>query len=281
MVMRQSLELLEVLDQYDISATVVGGGHSAQAEAMRHGIARALILADAERRPSLKRAGFLTRDSRKKGAQEVRSAGRSQSASQAAPSADPSPEPRRPSPVGGARESTNASGPPHAGRGTFVVHACAAAYRAADSDRVARGLDRARGHDPPKPRFGRPRPRRRLRQHRLLQQLWARPVRLSRDAHAPHGVGPAGRRGRARPGAPASGRGRAGASVRRGLGRVPAHRRPRQRARDDRHHHQPALGWPAHRAVPAGRSRPAAGSPGPRPGRPCQRRTRAGGAREE
>ena len=66
MVMRQSLELIEVLDQYDVAATVAGGGHSAQAEAMRHGIARALILADAERRPSLKRAGFLTRDSRKK-----------------------------------------------------------------------------------------------------------------------------------------------------------------------------------------------------------------------
>jgi len=66
MVMRQSLELLELLDQYDVSATVVGGGHSAQAEAMRHGIARALIAADPERRPSLKRAGFLTRDSRKK-----------------------------------------------------------------------------------------------------------------------------------------------------------------------------------------------------------------------
>ena len=66
MVMRQSLELIEVLDQYDVSATVVGGGHSAQAEAMRHGIARALILADAERRSSLKRAGFLTRDARKK-----------------------------------------------------------------------------------------------------------------------------------------------------------------------------------------------------------------------
>jgi small subunit ribosomal protein S9 len=66
MVMRQSLELMEVLDAYDIDATVAGGGHSAQAEAMRHGIARALILADAERRPSLKRAGFLTRDSRKK-----------------------------------------------------------------------------------------------------------------------------------------------------------------------------------------------------------------------
>ena len=66
MVMRQSLELLEVLDQYDVMATVAGGGHSAQAEAMRHGIARALIAADPERRPSLKRAGFLTRDARKK-----------------------------------------------------------------------------------------------------------------------------------------------------------------------------------------------------------------------
>ena len=66
MVMRQSLELIEVLDQYDIDATVLGGGHSAQAEAMRHGIARALITADPERRSSLKRAGFLTRDDRKK-----------------------------------------------------------------------------------------------------------------------------------------------------------------------------------------------------------------------
>jgi small subunit ribosomal protein S9 len=65
MVMRQSLELLEVLDQYDVTATVAGGGHSAQAEAMRHGIARALMLADAERRSPLKRAGFLTRDARK------------------------------------------------------------------------------------------------------------------------------------------------------------------------------------------------------------------------
>ena len=66
MVMRQSLELIEVLDQYDVSATVVGGGHSAQAEAMRHGIARALCMADPERRSPLKRAGFLTRDDRKK-----------------------------------------------------------------------------------------------------------------------------------------------------------------------------------------------------------------------
>ncbi|MCC6556912.1 MAG: 30S ribosomal protein S9 [Polyangiaceae bacterium] len=66
MVMRQSLELLEVLDQYDVAATVAGGGHSAQAEAMRHGIARALCAIDPERRSPLKRAGFLTRDARKK-----------------------------------------------------------------------------------------------------------------------------------------------------------------------------------------------------------------------
>ncbi len=66
MVMRQSLELLEVLDQFDVMATVAGGGHSAQAEAIRHGVARALILADAERRSPLKRAGFLTRDARQK-----------------------------------------------------------------------------------------------------------------------------------------------------------------------------------------------------------------------
>ena len=66
MVMRQSLELIEVLDQYDIAATVAGGGHSAQAEAMRHGISRALIALDPEKRSVIKRAGFLTRDARKK-----------------------------------------------------------------------------------------------------------------------------------------------------------------------------------------------------------------------
>lgn len=66
MIMRQSLELIEVLDKYDVKATVRGGGHSAQAEAMRHGISRALIEIDPERRPALKRAGFLTRDARKK-----------------------------------------------------------------------------------------------------------------------------------------------------------------------------------------------------------------------
>ena len=66
MIARQSLELLELLDKYDVRATVSGGGHSAQAEALRHGIARALTREDSERRRTLKRAGFLTRDARKK-----------------------------------------------------------------------------------------------------------------------------------------------------------------------------------------------------------------------
>ena len=66
MVVRQSLELLELGDKYDVRATVAGGGHSAQAEAMRHGIARALSFEDVERRRALTRAGFLTRDARSK-----------------------------------------------------------------------------------------------------------------------------------------------------------------------------------------------------------------------
>jgi small subunit ribosomal protein S9 len=66
MIMRQALELIEAVDQFDVTATVHGGGHSAQAEAMRHGISRALCLLDPEKRSVLKRAGFLTRDARKK-----------------------------------------------------------------------------------------------------------------------------------------------------------------------------------------------------------------------
>ncbi len=66
MILRQPLELLEQLDQFDVWATVHGGGHSAQAEAMRHGISRALCIIDPEKRTLLKRAGFLTRDARKK-----------------------------------------------------------------------------------------------------------------------------------------------------------------------------------------------------------------------
>lgn len=66
MIARQSLELLEKIAEFDVWATVAGGGKSAQAEAMRHGISRALCEVDAENRSTLKRAGFLTRDARKK-----------------------------------------------------------------------------------------------------------------------------------------------------------------------------------------------------------------------
>jgi small subunit ribosomal protein S9 len=66
MVLRQGLELIEMQDQFDVWATCTGGGKNAQAEAMRHGISRALCLLDPEKRPALKRAGFLTRDARKK-----------------------------------------------------------------------------------------------------------------------------------------------------------------------------------------------------------------------
>jgi small subunit ribosomal protein S9 len=66
MVLRQAFELLEAQDQFDVMATCQGGGKAAQAEAMRHGIARALVTLDPEKRSVIKRAGFLTRDARKK-----------------------------------------------------------------------------------------------------------------------------------------------------------------------------------------------------------------------
>lgn len=66
MIARQSLEHLELLSAYNVNATVSGGGHSAQAEALRHGIARALMVEDPERRRTLKQGGFLTRDARAK-----------------------------------------------------------------------------------------------------------------------------------------------------------------------------------------------------------------------
>ena len=52
--------------QYDVEVNVVGGGVSSQAEAVRHGIARALVGMDVSHKPALKRAGYLTRDARKK-----------------------------------------------------------------------------------------------------------------------------------------------------------------------------------------------------------------------
>ena len=61
----QPLELAEMGEQFDIYINVHGGGLSGQAGAVRHGISRALLAADEELRPSLKKAGMLTRDSRK------------------------------------------------------------------------------------------------------------------------------------------------------------------------------------------------------------------------
>ena len=66
MVFRQPLELTETTGQFDVFATVQGGGLSGQAAAIRHGISRALIRANPELRPALKKAGYLTRDSRAK-----------------------------------------------------------------------------------------------------------------------------------------------------------------------------------------------------------------------
>jgi small subunit ribosomal protein S9 len=66
MVLRQAFELIEQQDQFDVWATCAGGGKSAQAEAMRHGISRAIITLDPEKRSVVTRAGFLTRDARKK-----------------------------------------------------------------------------------------------------------------------------------------------------------------------------------------------------------------------
>ena len=66
MILRQSLELVEVTEKYDVRATVCGGGKSAQAEAVRHGIARALSSESPDHRRVLKRAGFITRDARGK-----------------------------------------------------------------------------------------------------------------------------------------------------------------------------------------------------------------------
>ena len=61
-----NLESIALLDKVDIRATVKGGGVTGQAGAIRHGIARALLLLDENHRPALKAAGFLTRDPRMK-----------------------------------------------------------------------------------------------------------------------------------------------------------------------------------------------------------------------
>ena len=65
-IVRQPLVATETLDKYDVIVNVHGGGTTGQAGAIRHGISRALLKADADFRPVLKAAGFLTRDSRMK-----------------------------------------------------------------------------------------------------------------------------------------------------------------------------------------------------------------------
>ena len=65
-VVRQPLTATETADKFDVLVNVRGGGYTGQAGAIRHGIARALLNVDADYRPVLKKAGFLTRDPRMK-----------------------------------------------------------------------------------------------------------------------------------------------------------------------------------------------------------------------
>ena len=64
MIVRQPLELMNLVDKFDISVTVKGGGTTGQAGAIRHGVTRALMKYDESLRPALRKAGFVTRDSR-------------------------------------------------------------------------------------------------------------------------------------------------------------------------------------------------------------------------
>ena len=64
MIVNQPMEIIESAGNYEITATVKGGGLSGQAGALRHGISKALSLYDSTLRPVLKKVGFLTRDSR-------------------------------------------------------------------------------------------------------------------------------------------------------------------------------------------------------------------------
>lgn len=65
-IVKQPMVLTQTADKFDVLVNVNGGGFTGQAGAIRHGISRALLKADAEYRPSLKKAGFLTRDPRMK-----------------------------------------------------------------------------------------------------------------------------------------------------------------------------------------------------------------------
>ena len=66
LIVRQPMMVTDTMGKYDIVATVVGGGVSGQAGAVRHGLARALVKADENMKPALKKAGLLTRDPRMK-----------------------------------------------------------------------------------------------------------------------------------------------------------------------------------------------------------------------
>ena len=66
LVVRQPLTLTSTLEKYDVAVIVIGGGPSGQAGAIRHGIARALVIAEPELKGQVKAAGFLTRDPRMK-----------------------------------------------------------------------------------------------------------------------------------------------------------------------------------------------------------------------
>ena len=66
LIIKQPLVLTDTLSKYDVFVNVVGGGFTGQAGAIRHGIARALVIAEPELRAELKKAGFLTRDPRMK-----------------------------------------------------------------------------------------------------------------------------------------------------------------------------------------------------------------------
>ena len=66
LIVRQPLVATETLDKYDVLVNVHGGGTTGQAGAIRHGISRALLKVDNDLRPTLKKAGFLTRDPRMK-----------------------------------------------------------------------------------------------------------------------------------------------------------------------------------------------------------------------
>ncbi|MBF0422946.1 MAG: 30S ribosomal protein S9 [Magnetococcales bacterium] len=64
MVVKQPFQITQTVDRFDVVVTTVGGGNSGQAGAIKHGISRALTLYDTAYRPALKKAGFITRDSR-------------------------------------------------------------------------------------------------------------------------------------------------------------------------------------------------------------------------